>query len=301
MVSYLRYFNFGFGYFYKTMILRKQVPLMGGLVLTERCNLSCTHCHLSNRPEIKDLTKDEAIAALSLLRSRGSEFLAITGGEPMWWNDSNWTLDNLVMEAKEIGFKLISVYTNGTLPLSSKADVLFVSLDGLTKTNDALRTNSHEAVLKNLSETDHPYIVINATINSKNYHEIESICLMVSKIRSVKAIFFYFHTPYYGIDELFINENVRNRIIDEIIRLKRQGYQIMNSTACLNGIKNGKWKRPGTLCDVYANGKIYPCCRANGNLVACENCGYLGYAELEYIARMNIETICNTIHYLPKK
>jgi MoaA/NifB/PqqE/SkfB family radical SAM enzyme len=301
MISYLRYLSFGLGYFYKTKVLRKPAPLMGGLVLTERCNLSCTHCHLSNRPDIKDLTKDEAVAALSLLRSRGSKFLAITGGEPMWWNDGGWVLDDLVMKARNMGFELISIYTNGTLPLKSRADVLFVSLDGISKTNNVLRNDSNEIVIKNILETDHPYIAINATINGKNYNEIESLCSLLESLRSVKSIFFYFHTPYYGIDELFIDKGLRNSIIDEIIRLKKQGYPIMNSTACLKGIKAEKWKRPGTLCEVYANEKIFSCCRANGNILACENCGYLGYAELEYIERMNIETIFNTIHYLPKR
>jgi MoaA/NifB/PqqE/SkfB family radical SAM enzyme len=276
------------------------MPLMSGLVLTERCNLSCAHCHVSNRPGIKDLSKNEAISALSLLRSRGSEFLAITGGEPLLWNDDNWSLDDLVAESRQAGFKLVSVYTNGTLPLNSRADVLFVSFDGMPQTNDFLRNNSHKTVLKNLAETDHPYIAINATINSRNCKEIESICSFATGIPSVKSIFFYFHTPYYGIDELFISKEKRNSVIDEIIMLKKQGFPIMNSINCLKGIKKGNWRRPGTLCDVYANGQIFECCRSNGNTIACENCGYLGYAELEYISRLDIETICNTIQYLPK-
>ncbi len=300
MVSLLKYLSFGLNFFYKSVVLRQRIPLMGGLVITDKCNLSCSHCHLTNNTEAQELSKDDVISALSLLYSRGSQFLAITGGEPMCWANSGWTLDDVIVKARKIGFKLISVYTNGTLTLKSGADVLFVSLDGVSETNNRLRDNSYKTVVENLSKTTHEHIVINATINSKNYKEINSLCLFAQNTPTVKAIFFYFHTPYYGIDELFIDESLRNKAIDEIISLKKQGYPIMNSVHCLKGIQKGKWQRPGTLCDVYAAGKIYHCCRANSNSVACNNCGYLGYAELEYIAKINIGTICNTIYYLPK-
>jgi MoaA/NifB/PqqE/SkfB family radical SAM enzyme len=301
MTAFLQYLRFGIDFFWKTRILRQSVPLMGGLVLTERCNLSCSHCKVANRPGLNDLSKAEALDALKQMHGRGSQFLAITGGEPMIWNEGDDRLDDLIVCARQVGYKLISVYTNGTLPLKSEADVLFVSLNGLKPTGDAIIREKYETVIRNLRNAHHPYIVINTTINAKNWHEIEPFCAMLREIKTVKAIFFYLHTPYYGIDELLLDSHQRNEVILEIIRLKKLGYPVMNSTSCLHGVKNGKWQRPGTLCEVYANGKLFQCCRENGNKQACENCGYLGYAELEYIAKLNVETVLNTLRYLPDK
>lgn len=293
------YLSFGAWYVTQRMLRVRQLPLMGGLVLNETCNLSCSHCRLANRPDVKDLTKAQAQEGILELRERGSRFLAITGGEPMLWESEGFTLEDLVRFARSVGFELISIYTNGTLPLVSSADVLFVSIDGLPQTQDVLRGSVDELIMFQLSRTTHPYICANITINRKNFAEIESLCRRVADIAGIKAIFFYLHTPYYGIDDLFLPPDMRNEALSSIIRLKQRGYPIMNSISCLKGVQRGRWKRPGTLCDVFANGKVYSCCRANGIQIACDNCGYLGYAELEYIHRLNPDTILNTLRYLP--
>jgi phosphosulfolactate synthase (CoM biosynthesis protein A) len=45
-------------------------------------------------------------------------------------------LEDLIKLARNMGFIAVSIYTNGTFKINTSADTLFVSIDGLKKTND---------------------------------------------------------------------------------------------------------------------------------------------------------------------
>ncbi len=53
----------------------------------------------------------------------------------------------------------------------------------------------------------------------------------------------YFHTPYYGIDELFLTAEERAPVIDRLIALKHEGLPLLNSVAGLKALKTGDWPR----------------------------------------------------------
>ena len=110
---------------------------------------------------------------------------------------------------------------------------------------------------------------------------------------------FYFHTPYYGIDDLFINLAERKKIIEKIVALKKSGFKILNSFACLKAVYNDDWQRPAKMCYVYANNKLFQCCRSIGNKEACDNCGYLSYAEIIHAPRLQPSSIKTALNFLP--
>ena len=87
-----------------------------------------------------------------------------------------YDLDDVIKLAREIGFRVISIYTNGTLPIETLADTVFVSLDGLRETNNRLRGDTYDMVMQNIKDSTHPSIIINFTINKRNYTEIERFC-----------------------------------------------------------------------------------------------------------------------------
>jgi MoaA/NifB/PqqE/SkfB family radical SAM enzyme len=45
-------------------------------------------------------------------------------------------LEDIVKYAHEKGFLAAIIYTNGTLPIATSADTVFISLDGLQKTHE---------------------------------------------------------------------------------------------------------------------------------------------------------------------
>ena len=289
---------YGAWYLAQTRLLRRRIPFIGGFVLTEKCNLSCAHCTVANTG-IPDMTWVEVCHGLEIFRSKGIRLLAITGGEPMLWRDGERGLEDVLAQARHLGFQVISLYTNGTLPLETSADTVFVSLDGLKANSERLRGNFYDTVLENIRRSTHPNLIINCTINRRNAGELEEFTDFVTAIPQVKAVSFYFHTPYYGMDDLFLNLEDKRPIIDRILALKRR-YPICNSAAALRDVQRDSWKRPTDICVVYARNREFRCCRAFGNREACDNCGYMGYPEILSLLKLRPSSIKEALAYLPK-
>jgi MoaA/NifB/PqqE/SkfB family radical SAM enzyme len=298
MLNRIDYILYGLGYLFNSRVLGKEEPFVGALVINEKCNLKCDHCQVSNRP-LKDLTYEDARSGLKTFYDMGIRSIAIGGGEPFLWGDNGHRVEDVVRLARDMGFKLVVIYTNGTFPLKISTDALFVSLDGLKETNDKLRGTSYDTIIRNIQNSNHPNLWINYTINSKNCQEIEPFCKEIQNIRKIKGVLFYFHTPYYGIDDLFINLVERKKIIEKIIALKNKGFKILNSFACLQAVYNDDWQRPAKMCYVYADNKLFQCCRSIGNREACINCGYLSYAEIIHAPRLRLSSIRTALNFLP--
>lgn len=275
----------------------KELPFIGGIVINERCNLNCRHCSVANR-DIPDLNFEEVGIGLRRLYAMGMRYLYIEGGEPFLWRDNSKSLKDVIHLAREIGFRFIVLYTNGTFPIITDANTVFVSLDGLKDTHNKIRGNTYDWIISNIIKSSHKKLIINYTINKKNEKEIEQFCYETSKIEKIKGIFFYFYTPSHGIDDLYLGFNERKNIIKKILNLKKTGYKILNSKAALMGIYNDSWKRPNKLSYLYANKKLYQCCRAIGNSEICKDCGYLGLTEIYYIAKFNPNAIYSAFKYL---
>ncbi|MBN2695189.1 radical SAM protein [bacterium] len=300
MIKTAKYFLYGIKYVLKRAILKEKNPFIAGLVVGEICNLNCKHCNVSNISSKNDLKYNEIITGLKTLYKKGIRLLAITGGEPFLWRDGEYNIESIIKKAREMGFLIISLYTNGTISLNTSADDLFVSIDGLKDSGSKLRGDVYDSVIDNIKNSKHNNIIINSTINNKNKDEIELLCQYLSKINNIKGVFFYFHTPYYGIDELFIPFEERKQIILKLIELKKK-YNILNSTAALWDVYYDRWERPSDLCLVYANNRLYKCCRSVGKDDVCKECGYLGYPEVINITKLKVSAILSALNYLPKK
>jgi len=290
--------RYGAGYLFRTKVLGKSLPFIGGFVLSEKCNLSCEHCAIANSG-CPDMTWNEVCVGLDSLRSKGIRLLAITGGEPMLWRDGKRGLEDVLTYARSQGFLVTSLYTNGTLPLETSADTVFVSIDGMKRTSEHLRGNDYDKVLSNISRSRHPNLIVNCTINRRNVDELEEFTEFIAGIPQVRAISYYFHTPYYGMDKLFLTMGEKRRVIDRILALKRR-YRICNSVAALQDVRRDSWKRPTDICVVYARNQEYRCCRSVGNREACDNCGYMGYPEIISLLKLRPSSIIEALAYLPK-
>ena len=120
--------------------------------------------------------------------------------------------------------------------------------------------------------------LVNFTINNRNKDELEGFLSHIHGVKQIRGTFFYFHTPYYGRDELYIEPAERAVILRSLLRYKRR-YRILNSRAGLYSALKNDWKRPLKICSVYEQGDRYECCRYSDDPELCRNCGYLSYAE----------------------
>jgi MoaA/NifB/PqqE/SkfB family radical SAM enzyme len=287
--------SFGLTYVLGHRLSGKTPPLIRGLVLSNRCNLRCRHCRVDARGPMH-LDFAEAVAAIDAFHREGGRCLYLEGGEPFLWHDGQRDLNDIVDHAHELGFLTVVVYTNGTLPIRTSADTVFVSVDGLRDTHDALRGKSFDRIMGNIRDSAHASLYANYTINNRNKDEIRQFCQHVRGIRNIRGTFFYFHTPYYGRDELCVEPSEKRRILLQLLELRKH-YRILNSRAGLLSALRNDWKRPMRVCSVYEKGAVHECCRFSGDPDLCRDCGYLSYAEIDQTLRLRPSALFNALRY----
>ncbi len=165
----------------KTVAFSKDSSNLFFHILTN-CNLSCSHCYINKEQHgTNTLDIDTIEAWLTLFAENASSTnLIYLGGEPTLHPD----LSLAVKAAKKIGFKSITIDTNGYLfhdilnQIScNDIDFLSFSLDGATrKTNDAIRgKGSFDKVMEGLGQARAKNFSCSMiyTVSDKNIHELE--------------------------------------------------------------------------------------------------------------------------------
>lgn len=150
--------------------------------------------------------------------------------------------------------------------------------------------------MDNIRNSTHPSLFINFTINNHNKHELEGFLSYVHGVERIRGTFFYFHTSYYGHDELYVEPVERAVILGRLLEYKRR-YRILNSRAGLQSARKNNWKRPLEICSVYEKGDSYNCCRYNADPELCRNCGYLSYAEIDQTLKLKPSAILGALKY----
>ena len=110
------------------------------------------------------------------------------------------------------------------------------------------------------------------------------------------GVMFYFHTPYYGFDELYLSVEEREPIINHLIKYKQVGMPIINSKAGLLALKSGNWQRRLPVTCVTDIDGEYVCCRASDDI--CENCGYAACTEITEVRNLKLSAIVGMRKYL---
>ncbi|MBE3109232.1 MAG: radical SAM protein [Acidobacteria bacterium] len=283
------------GFAWRFVVLRRLEPLIYGIAVTDRCNLACRGCSVSNtgRP---DMSWNQLVAAMRNAWSRGFRELYFTGGEPMLWRDDARTLEDAIAEAKRIGFFHVHVYTNGMLGLDTPADLIWVSMDGLPGTFDVRRGDHFEQVERAVRLGSHPKTAVIYVVDRKTAGGIESYLRWVRETRfPVVGVMFYFHTPYYGRDELFLTAEERAPIIDRLLDSIRAGLPVINSRAGLLALKSGDWPRRLSVARVLDVDGESVCCRAPDEV--CADCGYAACTEITEAWRLRPSAVAGMARY----
>ncbi len=276
-------------------VLRRREPLVYGIALTDRCNLSCRGCRVSNtgRP---DMSWDRLGLIMRSAWERGFRELYFSGGEPLLWRDGEHTLNDAVAEARRTGFFHVHVYTNGTLGLDTGADLVWVSMDGLPDTFEARRGPHFERIEMALREKAATKKAVIYTIDRNTEAGIEAFLRWVRDTRlPVVGVMFYFHTPYYGRDELFLTAEERAPVIDRLLACVREGLPVLNSRAGLLALRSGDWPRRTPAAMVADVDGEYVCCRAHDDV--CQECGYAACTEIAEFQRMRPSAVLGMTRY----
>jgi MoaA/NifB/PqqE/SkfB family radical SAM enzyme len=280
---------------WRFVVLARPDPLIYGIALTDRCNLACRGCHISNTGR-DDMTWDQIMSAMRSAWARGFRELYFSGGEPMLWRDADRTLTDIIAEARRIGFFHVHVYTNGLLGLESTADLIWVSMDGLPGIFERRRGDHFWQVEQIVREASHPKVAIIYVIDRNTAGGIEPFLRWVHDTKfPVIGVMFYFHTPYYGRDELFLDAQERAPIIDRLLGCIHARLPVINSRAGLLALKSGDWPRRFPVASVIDVDGESVCCRASD--MVCADCGYAACTELTEFQRLRPSALLGMLRY----
>jgi Fe-coproporphyrin III synthase len=282
-LSYLRFaYNF--------WLLRRQMAFVLGLVITDQCQLSCLDCRVANTGQ-PSLSLDKIRNMLDEGYRRGYRELYLEGGEPFLWKDGRWCLDDVIRYARRCGYHHVHIYTNGLSRLETQADLVWVSVDGLIKDYTRLRGRHFNQVMTNIRKADRSKLGIVYTVNTVNQDGIEKFLKYVARERLARlGVIFYFHTPYYGKDWLFLTATERSQIIDRLIYYKKIGLPVFNSYGGLRDLKSGKWPRPNSIWAVADRNGFHPCCRFCSP-ETCNDCGFSACTEITAAQKFSLSAI----------
>jgi len=273
-------------YGFKTFVLKKELPYLFGLVITDKCNLNCFYCESKNSGQYHFSYK-QAKDTIDDAYQRGHRSIYFTGGEPMIWEDNSHSLEELIKYAREVGFLEVFIFTNGTFPLTIEQCNYIVTIDGPKKIHDQIRNNSYELVLKNVENAVTKAVFASITFSKANYQYLEQFVKDVTETQLFQGISFNLLTHWPEIvAEQGVSPEERKHLLDKIWTLKKEGYPIVLSKAAYKGLRNNNWKRPIPQIELGTRDRIFTCCRDVDNPTVCENCGYANCVEVAQILAM---------------
>jgi len=164
---------------------------------TNKCNLSCLHCHQDSSPACSDpeLTTSQAFKVIDNMADAGVAIVTFSGGEPLLRHD----LYEAIERADGHGM-LCTIASNGTLITPRVADRLSeagirrveIGLDGATaETHDFLRNRpgSFEATVNGITscaDVGFDELAVTMTQHSKNINELAATMELAEKLGATR-------------------------------------------------------------------------------------------------------------------
>lgn len=285
--SFIYFAKFGV----KTILFRKKDPILGTVILTDQCNLSCRHCSVNNITSVI-YPYHQIQNEMKQLYDMGVRILFFCGGETFLWRDGEKNLRDLVREAKQMGFLIVNVVTNGTFPIDlPEADLILLSLDGDKKHHNKIRGDTYDTIMENIKNASADNICFYMAINQINKSSIKDVCRTARDLSNVRAVSFNFHTPYPDTKELALSREEKAKCCRIITRMMKKGAPVFNLKSAFPYLITNSFPTPCHQCVVMENGRLSTCGRCIDLPGLCEKCGYFFVAEYTLLFQGNIKII----------
>ena len=283
----------GFGL--RTILFRREDPILGTVILTDKCNLTCKHCSVNNLRGVL-YPYARVRADMEALYAMGVRILFFCGGETFLWRDGTRTLRDLVREAKAMGFLIVNVVTNGTFPINlPEADLILLSLDGDRERHNAIRGETYDTILANVRRASADNICFYMAINQVNKGAIRPVCETARDLPHVRAVSFNFHTPYPDTEALTLSRTEKAACCAEIRALMKEGAPVFNLRSAFPALIEGSFPTPCRQCVVMEDGKLSVCGRCVDVPGLCERCGYFFVAEYTLLFQGNVRVMADML------
>lgn len=275
----------------KTILLKKENPILGTIIVTDKCNLKCKHCSVNNITAIihpYSQIKNE----MKILYDMWIRILFFCGWETFLWRDWDKTLRDLVIEAKKMWFLIVNTVTNGTFKLDlPEADLILLSLDWDKTHHNMIRGNTYDKIMENIKNATSNNICFYMAINQINKNCIKDVCIKARDTKNVRAVSFNFHTPYPDTKDLALSKKEKAKCCEDIKEMMKEKCPIFNLKSAFPYIIDNSFPTPCHQCVVIENWKISTCGRCIDVKWLCEKCGYFFVAEYTLIFKGKIKII----------
>ena len=260
------------------------------ITLTNRCNVNCLYCHHDGMVKSKDeMTADELYTICKIAKKIGVRKIRLSGGEPLLKKD----IVEIVEKIASLGFKDISMTTNGILLEKYAQDLKDAGLDRVNVSLDTLNRETFEfitkkdyledakkGILKAVEVGLYPVkinMVIMKDINQNEIDDMFEFCKendivlqLIELIESENCEDDKFSADYhYNLDDIEkeladIADDVRER---EFMQGRKKYYINGGEIEVVKPVDNAKFCANCSRLRITPDGKIKPCLLRNDNLV----------------------------------
>lgn len=260
------------------------------ITLTNRCNVNCVYCHHDGMVSSKqEMTADELYTICKIAKNLGVKKIRLSGGEPLIRKD----IVEIVEKISSLGFKDISMTTNGTLLEKYAQGLKDAGLDRVNVSLDTLNRETYEfithkdylesaksGILKAVEVGLYPVkinMVIMKDINQNEVKDMFKFCKennmvlqLIELIESENCDDDKFSAEYHY--KLEMIEERLSDIADEVHERKfmqgRKKYYIDGGEIeVVKPVDNSTFCANCSRLRITPDGKIKPCLLRNDNLV----------------------------------
>lgn len=260
------------------------------ITLTNRCNVNCVYCHHDGMVSSKqEMTVDELYTICKIAKNLGVKKIRLSGGEPLIRKD----IVEIVEKIASLGFKDISMTTNGTMLEKYAQGLKDAGLDRVNVSLDTLNRETYEfitrkdylesakaGILKAVEVGMYPVKINMVIMKDINQNEIKDmfyfckenniVLQLIELIESENCDDDKFSAEYhYKLD--MIEERLAD-IADEVHERKfmqgRKKYYIDGGEIeVVKPVDNSTFCANCSRLRITPDGKIKPCLLRNDNLV----------------------------------
>lgn len=222
--------------------------------ITNRCNLTCSHCLFSSSPsDSPELSKDRIMNAAREAYGAGCRLFALTGGEPFVHPD----IASIISSLLELPESHVVILTNGMtlVPYLEKNAPdpryfhLQISVDGLEQNHDAIRGKGAfkalSKVLDNLKARAYPY-TLSMSVNLRNACDMADIIDFASEKGAGNVHFMWHFIRGRGEQGDFADTGL---LFDNLIRAAERSRECNVPIDNLESLKTQIFSPPGTIHD----------------------------------------------------
>ena len=260
------------------------------ITITNRCNVNCIYCHHDGMKSSKnEMTPDEIHKISQIAKRIGVRKMRLSGGEPLVRKD----IVEIVSKINSVGFKDISMTTNGIYLERYAKDLKEAGLDRVNVSLDTLNPETYEfittkdylesakkGILKSVEVGLYPVKINMVIMKGINEHEVKDmfkfckennmVLQLIELIESENCDDDKFSAEYhYKLDMLEerladIADDVKER---EFMQGRKKYYINGGEIEVVKPVDNSKFCANCTRLRVTPDGKIKPCLLRNDNLV----------------------------------